>query len=1394
MAAPAGRLKNTTLETLYVTGKRLRGPKWFTGGWNPLEYANSFSYSIVLRAFNSAAESKFDTPDQLSGEFLEKNSIVLAASGGTAQWPNRYGTKDQLGDAFVESMAMKVTNGLNAGNGGRISPVTEFKLTVVETGGAEFIAAMMGGNAIVHKEADEDGITVVSESPFLVSIYYNIAESELERLSAVEKASYERSSVRHMKIRINKVQFSVKASGVTYDLIGTPYSHYALTDTVQAASYQQGYTLEGSTVDDYVQQMTKIFNETVAQTNKDNKGNSTGTPYVYEFKYHGDIAEEFKKATLSFEPGSNLNSLPISQVLDLVPPETDSANPTSDSHKQEKKQQSDLKDEQGNAGKKRTLVVDPATGVPQLLERLSLNSTFVSSYFSDKTNIPAEVPFIRVIPIISTPELTSIPGTNTVKKTITYNIVGIMLPVLRKATTNKTKEDDLKRHFDKVKKQTRRHYDYLFTGGNSSILSMDVRYDNMYVQAQVAWNKHHANVNTQATAAGTGGKAEGSTNAATTPANDQTQHRDKPADGKVPVTSQTLVTPKSNIEAGMPKDFKGSAEEFRALLPDIFNDTPEKAQQMIQLEIVGDPDLFTPVDSFNSQKDFEAVANDAFGPENSTILNPFEPYYIHVNIGNQASSKNSLRNIQFGGFYMPLTITHNWPKNGKYTNIIQASKVLGSDLKLMREEAAKDIADEKAADEDAKEAAAAALSTPTPATGAPSNNPLANAQGAVNKEPESLFGKIANSAKSFANSIVDGVKGVVKSIPLPGSPGSSPPEEIVTGPGQVATPEALPPNTTAPATKEAMVENVKKTHGGSLDANPNSSPTAVDIKTFLSKFTQYTDNLAKLSATTGDTSSQIAGEVNGMAAGVLDSAKGVMSKTFGGAPEAVSKVVGPAGIGASSVGGLVNSAKDVMSAGSSAAVAAIGGGATAGPGGGLTTGTSEVVKEFAKAGAVIKDAATLLASKLPKFQIPGMPEMATPTTADLTASLLAKGPPSTPIDINTGQLKLPDPPAVAGAVADIKANVAGLSSTLTSPAAKLTPALASAGTAALGGLKDVVAGAAEAAPAIAAPFSPADIKSSALKLGTALADKLKGISGLPGAVNPADMMADASKQLSGKITGAGLAAPTVGSLMGNAANLASKATGAISGALGGATAPGATSIPTSVGSALGALAGAGATALSGITSAVSKGLAGTSLSDAVTSGMKSPAGPLSGLTNVTKSLADKVKAYEFPNDAKLQSIAVSVKGDLSTALGKVEGELAKISQATISSTPGLSALSADERKSLAEKLSIGSLVTAGGIPNIVAGSIKPVGLNDIAPSFKMSVTGQWEKVPSPSMVADLKAGAEDVNKLLTNATGSLNSKLTDAGSKISSSLASAPGSFNTAAAGLASSIPKPPGG
>jgi len=1368
------------LETVTVTGKRLRrGPPWYRGGFNPLEYSNSYTYMIVLRSYNANVESRFIAPDQLNDRnFLEKNTRVLAASGGTAQWPNRYGELDQLGDAFVESMSMKVTNGLNAGNGGRISPVTEFKLTVVETGGANFIADMMAGNALTRKESTEEGLTLHSESPFLVSIYYQLAESEYNNLSADARAEYGRIAEKHMKIRINKINFSVKATGVTYELIGTPYSHYALTDTAQSASYQQGYTLTGSTVDEYVQEMTRIFNKTVTDVNTDNKGNFNGAPYTYEFKYHGDIAEEFKKATLNFAPGSNLNNLPMPQATGIVVPENDSANPTADTQKQAKAQQSDLKNEQANAGKKRELHVEPNTGVPELLEKLALNSTFVGGYFSDKDNIPAEVPLIRVIPIISTPTLDPVPGTNTVKKLVTYNIVGIKVPVLRNATTGATKADDLKRHFDTVKRQTLRYYDYLFTGGNSSIINMDIRYDSMYQQAYVAWNKTHANTNTMSTSAGVGNK--GTNNAATSTPNDQTLNSKKPDNKNLTVPTAMSPTPLDRGSTGFPKG-KGTAEEFRAILSEVFNDTPEKGQIMVQMEVVGDPALFTPVDAFNSQEEFETVSAAA----SSTKLNPFEPYYIHVNIGNIASTRSGFRNIQYGGFYLPLSITHNWPNKGKYTNTIMACKVLGSDLKSIEKQVLDDLfaekveADDKAAEAEADAMNKAYLATPGPAP----NDPLGKCLASVGKEkPTNLFGKAA----SFLKSVVNGVTGAASSSGCPViAPGNTPPQEIVTGPGQVAVPTVLPPNITTPTTDNAINEHVKKTLGGSLDANPNSLPVAADTKAFLSKYTEYADNLTKLAATNGDAAGQLAGEVKGMAAGVLDSAKGLMSKAFGGAPEAVSKVVGPAGIGASSVGGLVNSVKDTLSSGAAAGAAAIGGGATAGPGGGLTTGTSEVVKEFAKAGAVVKDAATLLASKLPKFQIPGMPEMATPTTADLTASLLAKGPPSTPIDINTGQLKLPDPPATEATESQTpaqKAASANLNKFLTNAVAPLTSSLAKTGA-------DIGAAvAATAPPVVAAPFSPADIKSAALKFGTALADKLKGISGLPGAVNPADVMGDA-----GKITGAGLAAPTVGSLMGEAANVASKVTGAVSGALGGATAPSATAIPSSVGSALGALAGAGATALSGITSAVSKGLAGTSLSDAVTRGMKSPAGPLSGLTNVAKSPADKVKAYEFPDDAKLQSIAVSVKGDLSKALGKVEGELAKISQATISSTPGLSALSADERKSMAEKLSIGSLAASGGIPNIVAGSVKPVGLNDIAPSFKMNESGEWERVVTPAQEAAMKAGSASFNKSLTKLASPLTADLEKTGAAISKSLGlptpPSSSSFNTAVSGFGAPTP-----
>ena len=64
------------------------------------------------------------------------------------------------------------------------------------------------------------------------------------------------------------------------------------------------------------------------------------------------------------------------------------------------------------------------------------------------------------------------------------------------------------------------------------------------------------------------------------------------------------------------------------------------------------------------------------------------------------------------------------------------------------------------------------------------------------------------------------------------------------------------------------------------------------------------------------------------------------------------------------------------------------------------------------------------------------------------------------------------------------------------------------------------------------------------------------------------------------------------------------------------------------------------------------------------------------------------------------------------------------------------------------------------------------------------------------MEADMKAASASFNKSLTAAVSPLKAELEKTGAAISKSLGlpTPPSSFNTAAAGLASAIPKPPGG
>lgn len=1379
---------------------------------NPLEQLQSYNYSIVLRAFDTDLENKFGDTLELTEEVLASKTKVLAATGGTAQFKNRYGTPDQPGDAFIKSLTMTNTNGLNGGGQGRISPVTEMRLDIVETQGANFIASLMAGTAIANLKTKSDEIVLKQQAPFLLSITF---QSSIEDGKTPELL---RDTTKHIKIQVTKCNFSVKATGVTYELLCTPYSHMALTDTLQSAAYNSAYSLTGLTMDEFVTQMKTTFNKREKENNTDSKNNTTQM-VSYDFKYVGEIANKlFKPATLNAISGensdTNLDQLPMANANSYIPdPEREeTSEPTAQSKNQERSQSDQSKTNSAAAGGARTINIPKGTAIHQVLERLAMNSTMVGEYFKDTKNPPSHVPFIRVFPIIETKSNVD-KEKNITEKVIVFNIVGIEIPVPRAMDLRNS--DRVKQALDKIKTQTFRVYNYLWTGGNQSILNLDIRYDNLYTQAYNVWHKIVENSNPNADRATLPAGAVPS--AAQSPTVNNKNNASTPTnsgDRDNPITPTRAGN--SGASAGMPKDYNGVADKIRTLLPDIFNDQVEKSIYRANIEIIGDPDFISEVDTVRTQGHLERLVkeyeesngrsfsvttagstdgattdaekstgakvenNTASAPESSNpneivvigrkikqAFTPFEPYYVQVHIGNKAGKQ--FGGTEFGGYYLPIKFTHNFGETGKFTTVIDAVKVQGLDLKSTESAPAPGTKDVITVT--ALTPTNGAIGSSTALTGGSATGGLTQAvNNASIVTPNLSIVKSPDPGAIVVTGKVTYVPTANTSITGGASPAGT---QLMTGAATPGVPVKLPSTVSEPTTAAAAQASAEKNLGGSIDKNPGedaSAPPKTNLFDAIKQTNQLNTEMQKLANTAGDAVAKMGGELNTMMAGMADKAGTALKDSFGGAAgDLKGKASGMLGNAASKLkdasGGLSKAAGSITTslnkgiAGIVGPGAAAGGGATASPSGGLSAGVTDVINKGANIGAgMAKSAAEQLSTKIASFQIPGMPLMAGPTKEDLTNKLKSMGKiESPPIDPATGQLKLPDVKAAADAAAGL-ADKAGAA--LGGAVDKLTSKLPSAEkvSGAVDKLTGEVAGAAAGAAAaaekaIAAPFSAAQIKENSTKLGAAINDITKDVMGKAPAINPAAAIKEASGALDKAVSGVGLpslgATPSLGGGISGALSSAQSklstglksVTGAVTGS-GGASALINNATNSLKGVDPGVISSAGSKAMSGITAAASKGLGGTSLSDAITAKASAAMGPMSGVNNPVSTLADKVKNFKLP---EIDLPKVNLGGAVGASVAKVEGELAKISIKEVQSASGAGNLSIAEQTAAAEKLAVSSLATANALPNAIPGSVKIVGLNDVIPKFELNQkTGAWS-VPTPKLAMPSLSGLPSVS-------------------------------------------------
>lgn len=1263
---------------------------------NILEELPNYSYHISLRAYKTSFESQLNDDKSITPKSLEDNTTVIAASGGTAQYPNRVGLKDQKGDVFIKSLTMTSANGLAGGGSGRISPVTEIRLNVVETGGVEFLGSLMASTAILDRKEKAKEVNLTAEAPFLLTIEFNATGTDTATREKILKRT------KHLKVRVTKCNFSIRATGVEYELMCIPFHTFALTDTAQANAVNQSYTIKGPTMQDYI-------NEIKAALDKTEEVTKNGV--TYNFKFLGKRAQEFAKATLNAtalnRSDTNLDSLPFKSVQGFLPKEGDTTQANADSQNSARAEGATDQNKSAEQGQTREITVPQNVGIPTLIERLCMNSTFLAESFKDPKDPPAYVPFIRVIPMVVS-DRTQQEDRNVVKKTITFNIIVIEIPVI--SVIKSTNKDAAAKALAKLKQQTVRSYRYLFTGGNKSILNFDLRYDYLFTKAFSVFN---ANVQNQGLNDRSGTNVDPASDKA--PPADPTQA--KTADSKVEapkpsdnqqVPAVATPTPGGETESGFPVDYEGTAKKFRELLPEIFNNQQEKATVRANIEVVGDPDLISEVDNIKSQESLEKAieqmeANNSSQAVNSLTspVNAFEPYYFMVEIGNR--NGKSFGNIHFGGYYMPLKITHNFPENGRYTTTLDVARIQGIDLKTKDNEPKEGAKDVVSKDE------AATKTTKAPEQPAGAKTGLNSVTDKVSSAKDATTAGI----KDTANKAAENKPGVATQVPLPGTPGNTPPKNIPTGAATLAQAVPLPSTTAGAKTAEAAAAAVDKNVGAILDTDPvgdnKQAPPPNPVFAGIAEVNKLSGELQKLSATAGNIQTQLAGEVNNMVSGLAEKAGKELSAGLGKAMNSLK-------------GGIASAKSSVKIPGPAASV--LGGGATASASGGPTVGLTNVTEAAQEAAKQAAPAVQKLKGLVSDFQLPGFPAMTSVTKKELQAVVAEAGKIEVPpIDLTTGMPKLPAD--AAGAAAGALDKVKGAAGALTDAAAGAASKLTAGAKDALGKLKgkatEAAATAAAAAPQpgalaageakVAAPFTPDQIKDASKKFAGGLAAGLKEVTGALQSVDTKEVFGKAASGLKEAVSGAGLKAP-------NAASAIKDLKGA------------ANTLASTAQKAAPALASAGQKALSGITAAASKGLGGSSLSDKVKEAGSKADSALSGLANEVKKIT--------PPPIISGSLA-GAEGAVAGAISSAQGQLAKISEKTILSTPGLSELPANQVSAFAERLSKSNLASAGGLPGVPAGVVKIEGLNEIVPPVKLDPSGVWKNAQASASGALDKA-------------------------------------------------------
>lgn len=619
---------------------------------NPLHEYPSYTYSLSLHLMSVEQWNQV----QETGKYTATN--VLMASAG--RWDNFSFIRDQnfLEDFFIESLTMTTVIGLTTTNPG--SNAIEFAFTVVEPYGVTLLDRLIAANKELPTPQEN-----YLDSTYLLQIDFYGSNDSGELVHPIPNLT------KYLPTRILGIDITVTSAGSEYAFTASPYGHSAHTQSTQQTP--ANFEVTADTIQDF-------FTSSVESSAKDTTGRDTQSQ-SQSTKPTSDNVRSYSNALNDWQLQLKLNNDQAeADIYDFVFDDIIGKAKVTEVGKLPPKNTEMATQAQAGAIAKaglastdnaaaidfniRTYAINAGTSIESVLTTTIKNSSYITSQINNPANFNGDLnkyleakkaisnePFrwFKIVPKVTLLKYDSI------RKVYARKIVYYIKTYIVK---------NVKVDFGPgaVATQPIKVYDYIYTGNNKDILSLDLKF-NSAVYTSITNNPNKGIIGTGA-ADQTGSATKVNDSAEGTAANAITPMKIIPSVGN----QQNIAT-----GSALTGDATLSADMVQSQLTSAGGD-----MLSVELRIVGDPLFIKQDDVFFPPTVNDSQDSDTLLTENKSIKTDNGEIYTQLTVNTPVDRDEETGLMRydpkfpkssFSGMYKVLTVNSEFTK-GVFTQTL----------------------------------------------------------------------------------------------------------------------------------------------------------------------------------------------------------------------------------------------------------------------------------------------------------------------------------------------------------------------------------------------------------------------------------------------------------------------------------------------------------------------------------------------------------------------------------------------------------------------------------------------------------------------------------------------------------------------------------------------------